>query len=194
MRVAPSRGRGSKLEAPPPPRRGWGVAPSRGRGSKPSVCGPYVWKLESLPRGGADRNMRSCVASPRVLPSLPRGGADRNIPAPQPRSAEQPVAPSRGRGSKQVRAAEGAGAGRRSLAGARIETRGAGDQAVTAGGRSLAGARIETPAQAEKKLKPRVAPSRGRGSKRLALRLHLRRRLSLPRNTGRVPADGVAGR
>ena len=106
--VAPSRGRGSKLRDPAPPRSYLQRRPPRSR-----------W---SPPRGGADRNgglarrqaggrcrplagarieTRRRRVFQRPLPSPPRGGADRNSPPTSRCAPTAKVAPSRGRGSKR---------------------------------------------------------------------------------------------
>ena len=92
--------------------------------------------------------------------SLPRGSADRNEDKPG-RTHISLVAPSRERGSKPVRRRGALGCGRRSLAGARIET-------------SLRQLRRSCHA---------VAPSRERGSKPPRPAARARRQLSLPRGS-----------
>src|SRR5438874_7727466 len=126
LKVAPSRGRGSKR--PGLPETGWqrlspphggadrntlgqvavlmsdGVAPSRGRGSEPRgapACHVYPW---SPPHGGADRN-KVVKVNDDILSGRPLTGARIETIFPAPGLVPPRVAPSRGRGSKHVRIA-----------------------------------------------------------------------------------------
>ena len=142
--VAPSRGRGSKLDmaratenvggSPPhggvdrnyhsqPPYPTHTVAPSRGRGSKRDIAAEHGDALASPPHGGVDRNTCRTWRSLCLLTSPPHGGVDRNTSA----SIHHGLSP----------------------------------------GRPLTGAWIETHGRRSHARRSHVAPSRGRGSKRL---------------------------
>ncbi len=186
VQVAPSQGRGSKLDLGThpgagvwsPPHRGADrnekrriivgrlahVAPSQGRGSKPGGLQTLGRYCRSPPHRGADRN---------------GGVGDHLIPVPA-------VAPSQGRGSKLGEGLIGKTEQRRPLTGARIETSVGLSAQQLIGRRPLTGARIETASRfhtmwpipspphrgADRNMKIYnasmqiwVAPSQGRGSK-----------------------------
>ncbi len=73
-KVAPSRGRGSKLFDVAAKMRAAHVAPSRGRGSKPLENVPSGAGHESPLHGGADRNIREDKLPEPPLKAPPRGG------------------------------------------------------------------------------------------------------------------------
>ncbi len=98
--------------------------------------------------------------------SLPHGSADRNQLGRSLVSSDI-VAPSRERGSKRLGHPAMRSLSRRSLTGARIETRVGADFLGAGRGRSLTGARIETSSQPQPARQALVAPSRERGSKHL---------------------------
>ena len=147
-RVAPSRGRGSKLSRRGPTDCRRRVAPSRGRGSK-------------LTGDGIGYCGRSAVA-----PSRGRGSKQSSIAGLDP--AGRAVAPSRGRGSKPAWHAQEYRhvAVGRPLTGARIETMPeAGPQTNRRTSPPHGGADRNMHPATERDRRRRVAPSRGRGSK-----------------------------
>ena len=123
--VAPTRGRGSKPADSRPGRRAGGVAPTRGRGSKLSDHDADR-RHDGRPHPGARIETMAAfhpMAKPALRTSPPPGGADRNYApagsryfrvgrphpgarietAPRPfENASSHVAPTRGRGSKQL--------------------------------------------------------------------------------------------
>ncbi len=132
--------------------------PSRGRGSKREIEGALGGLSGRPPRGGADRN--SLEAS---------------------RTTSRLVAPSRGRGSKQLRGLAHNLAPCRPLAGARIETPTRRVPSCAGACRPLAGGADRNMLPVQYALLAQVAPSRGRGSKPLSSRTSLDDERSPPR-------------
>ncbi len=122
VKVAPSRGRGSKQACGSRQRSHRPVAPSRGRGSKRRDTGAIVATVASPLHGGVDRNHR-LVAKQQI----------------------RDVAPSRGRGSKQCLQPDSqTPSGRRPFTGAWIETPVLSAETAWARRRPFTGAWIET--------------------------------------------------
>ncbi len=156
--VAPSRGRGSKLVHVGHELGLLLVAPSRGRGSKRAwTCIPPGSRRVAPSRGRGSKRLGEEVVRIRQQ-SLPHGGADRNSSS---NALKTPMCC-------------------RSLTGARIETPWARAGLTRPAGRSLTGARIETAPMDPAWRAPGVAPSRGRGSKRLEQAKVMAFRESLP--------------
>ena len=163
--VAPSRGRGSK-QAPPRylqsaqcrPLTGARIETCRGTNRALAV-------LVAPSRGRGSKRGHAGVA--RAVPGRPLTGARIETGYRRSGSWRRRVAPSRGRGSKPGRGRRGErGGDGRPLTGARIETSGSPFRRCRARGRPLTGARIETCRRLGPASAGRVAPSRGRGSKR----------------------------
>ncbi len=168
LRVAPSRGRGSKQRGDADPRRRLGVAPSRGRGSKLEQRGGSQVAGASPPHGGVDRNCGTCAdedagecrpltgawIETRCATRHSRPGSRRPLtgawietsPA-SSRLARSIVAPSRGRGSKH----------------------GISHLTTSHEGSPPHGGVDRNPGSEATQFKTGVAPSRGRGSKRCGL-------------------------
>ena len=163
------------------------ASPSHGGADRNTEPVSWVTAIAKSPsHGGADRN---CSASPRAFSrsrSPSHGGADRNTPhakltmqgncrpltgarietPARPSQADgRWVALSRGRGSKRERRGRARDSCCRPLTGARIETSPTCRRSPTHRGRPLTGARIETMNLPPRRAAPRVALSRGRGSK-----------------------------
>ncbi len=144
LRVAPSRGRGSKRRNWPFAIRRWRVAPSRGRGSKRQMGVFPVHRSGSPLHGGVDRNDTNAALTEwdNVAPSRGRGSKHFN-PA---MISEEQMSPLHG-GVDRNYVAQGAAI-------------------VSRARRPFTGAWIETISMTRRRAKRRVAPSRGRGSKR----------------------------
>ena len=162
-RVAPSRGRGSKRSVARSSRRCAGVAPSRGRGSKHCHGAIAVQPTASPPHGGADRNTDPALTSRRTCDCRPLTGARIETPIIVVAATSIPVAPSRGRGSKPLAAAQLTGA-----QGAVAPSRGRGSKHMRAArlrrqrsGRPLTGARIETSTDCWRLQSMRASPPHG---------------------------------
>ncbi len=143
------------------------VAPTRGRGSKRQRRDGTTQGFQSPPPGGADRNIGTDPRAAQASMSPPPGGADRNVSGRKVTRTEKNVAPTRGRGSKPeslamasdpTRSPPPGGADRNSIL-AILD-------GCTDSGRPHPGARIETVAALNIAIDGRVAPTRGRGSKR----------------------------
>ena len=185
--VAPSRGRGSKLEDRPdgavldmsPPHGGAdrnlmvfalrpliGCRPLTGARieTRTRMDQPPSWQARRRPLTGARIETCSSGQCGVQQASPPHGGADRNVQR-RARPVDHAVAPSRGRGSKQ-------NIGLVDVHPDRSPPHGGADrnaegivQAPFVPGRPLTGARIETVWSARLGAERQVAPSRGRGSK-----------------------------
>src|SRR5258707_15885760 len=98
-----------------------GVAPSRGRGSKLQKAGAMGLGLQSPPHGGADRNNTILRVRMLAWKSPPHGGADRNILA-HPEAGLHKKSPPHGGADRNNRLpTPSAGSWRRPPTGARIE-------------------------------------------------------------------------